>query len=161
MLLLLADLTYVMVTDLCTVLTAAKMGKENAAASTNKPSELMGAEKQTAQSTVDKDEEQVSCTVSSQSTSSGEGQSGKEKESIAEKGEETNVEKTTDEKMEVDPHPETVASSDNKGRWLELFVSISSNYIIFIFGFLLFLFFQCISVFKHTGTWTNAVPFLV
>lgn len=113
------------------------MSKENAAACTNKQKKLIETEKQTTQKTTDDEGEQATISASSQNTLSEDRkpQTLKEEGKLSEEQWETNEEeKRGDEKMEVDPCPETAASSHEKGKCSKL------NELSLIFRFCLMLF---------------------
>lgn len=116
---------------------AAKMTKENAAACTNKQKQLE-TEKQTTHNTADEDSEQAIISPSSQSTSSEEEskpQTSKEEGKLSQEQQETNEEeKRGDEKMEVDPCPETAVSNPEEGTCSKL------NDLSFNFGLSMMLF---------------------
>lgn len=101
-------------------LVAAKLSKENASACTNSQKSQTETENKTSQNTANEESEPATISASSECTSSEE--NGKpqlvEKEGdLTMDQQNTNEEeKRGDEKMEVDPHPETAASSPEKGK---------------------------------------------
>lgn len=99
---------------------AAKLSKENASACTNPQKSQTETENKTSQNTANEESEPATISASSECTSSEE--NGKpqlvEKEGdLTMDQQNTNEEeKRGEEKMEVDPHPETAASSPEKGK---------------------------------------------
>lgn len=99
-------------------LVAAKLSKENASACTNP--QKSQTETKTSQNTANEESEQATVSASSECTSSeenGKPQSMEKEGDLTADLQNTNEEEKRGEKeMEVDPHPETAASSPEKGK---------------------------------------------
>lgn len=101
-------------------LVAAKLGKENASACTNPQKSQTETENKTSQNTANEESELAKTSASFECTSSEENSN---PQSVEKEGDRTmdpqntnEEEKRGEEKMEVDPHPETAASSPEKGK---------------------------------------------